>query len=54
MGPTPIGVFRAVERPVYADALTSELEQRRAQTAEEDLERLLKAGHTWTVEESAR
>jgi 2-oxoglutarate ferredoxin oxidoreductase subunit beta len=53
VGPTPIGVFRGVERPVYAEALTSELEQRRAETAEEDLDRLLKAGHTWTVEERA-
>jgi 2-oxoglutarate/2-oxoacid ferredoxin oxidoreductase subunit beta len=50
VGPIPIGVFRAVQRPVYAEALTGELEHARANVGDEDVDRLLKAGHTWTVE----
>jgi 2-oxoglutarate/2-oxoacid ferredoxin oxidoreductase subunit beta len=49
-GPTPIGVFREVERPVYAEAMTRELTVAREGLGDEDLEALLRAGDTWTVE----
>ncbi len=46
-GPTPIGVFRSVERPVYGglepDAVCEEL-------GVEELDGLLRSGDTWTVE----
>jgi 2-oxoglutarate ferredoxin oxidoreductase subunit beta len=49
VGPTPVGVFRDVERPVYAETVIQEREQARAQATAGDLDRLLKAGYTWTV-----
>jgi 2-oxoglutarate/2-oxoacid ferredoxin oxidoreductase subunit beta len=49
-GPTPIGVFRAVERPAYGEALTPELESAREGLGVEDLDALLRSGDTWTVE----
>jgi 2-oxoglutarate ferredoxin oxidoreductase subunit beta len=48
-GPTPIGIFRSVERPVYGADLSASLEDARAQVGLDDLERLLHAGDTWTV-----
>ena len=48
-GPTPIGIFRAIDRPVYGADLGAALEEARAQVGLEDLEGLLHAGDTWTV-----
>jgi 2-oxoglutarate ferredoxin oxidoreductase subunit beta len=48
-GPTPIGVFRSVSRPVYGQDLANELEEARAKVGPEELEKLLHAGETWTV-----
>ena len=48
-GPTPIGVFRAVERPVYGEAIDHQLAAARAKLGEGDLEALLNAGDTWSV-----
>jgi 2-oxoglutarate ferredoxin oxidoreductase subunit beta len=48
-GPTPVGIFRAVQRPVYADAVQRELAQARAKLVPQDLERLLNSGGTWAV-----
>jgi 2-oxoglutarate ferredoxin oxidoreductase subunit beta len=50
-GPTPIGVFRDVERPTYAEALGNELDEAHDSVTESDLEALLHAGGTWTVGE---
>jgi 2-oxoglutarate ferredoxin oxidoreductase subunit beta len=50
-GPTPVGVFRAVDRPVYGEAVQRELAQARAKLGPQDLERLLNSGGTWTVPE---
>jgi 2-oxoglutarate ferredoxin oxidoreductase subunit beta len=44
-GPTPIGIFRDVERPVYGRAATVRPEP----ASEEELGELLHAGETWTV-----
>ena len=49
-GPTPIGVFRAVERPVYGEAMDRQLEEARAKLGEGDLAKLLHSGDTWTVD----
>ncbi|MBS1869092.1 MAG: 2-oxoacid:ferredoxin oxidoreductase subunit beta [Actinobacteria bacterium] len=46
-GPTPIGVFRAVERPLHGAAATRDRERTVADTAA--LDALLHAGDTWTV-----
>ena len=48
-GPTPIGVFRDVDRPVYAETLAGELESARDQVGDDDLDKLLAAGYSWTV-----
>jgi 2-oxoglutarate/2-oxoacid ferredoxin oxidoreductase subunit beta len=48
-GPTPIGVFRDVKRPVYGEELALELEETRAGVGTEELEKLLHSGETWTV-----
>jgi 2-oxoglutarate/2-oxoacid ferredoxin oxidoreductase subunit beta len=48
-GPTPIGVFRDVDRPVYGEDWQRELEELRAQVGPDELEKLLSSGETWTV-----
>ena len=49
-GPTPIGVFRDVERPVYDRLMEEQLDKARADQGEGDLAELLHAGDTWTIE----
>jgi 2-oxoglutarate ferredoxin oxidoreductase subunit beta len=49
-GPTPIGVFRDVERPVYAEETSAELATAREDIGMADLGELLRSGDTWTVE----
>jgi 2-oxoglutarate ferredoxin oxidoreductase subunit beta len=44
-GPTPIGVFRDVQRPVYGRAGVASPEP----GSEEELAELLEGGETWTV-----
>ncbi|HYQ71799.1 MAG TPA: 2-oxoacid:ferredoxin oxidoreductase subunit beta, partial [Gammaproteobacteria bacterium] len=46
--PTPVGVFRAIDKPVYSEQV---LEQVRAAQAREpvDLEALFRQGETWEV-----
>jgi 2-oxoglutarate/2-oxoacid ferredoxin oxidoreductase subunit beta len=48
-GPTPIGVFRDVERPVYDRLMEEQLDEARAAQGEGDLDELLHAGDTWTI-----
>ena len=48
-GPTPIGVFRSVSRPVYAEEYARQLSDNYEQATDEDLDKLLCAGHTWDV-----
>jgi len=48
-GPTPIGVFRSVSRPVYGEALARELESAMASVGPQQLHELLHSGETWTV-----
>jgi 2-oxoglutarate ferredoxin oxidoreductase subunit beta len=49
-GPTPIGVFRAVERPVYGEAMDEQLASARERFGPGDLAALLHSGDTWTVD----
>ena len=46
---TPIGVFRAVQRPVYDDLMRGQLDTARATQGDPDLAELLAGSDTWTV-----
>jgi 2-oxoglutarate ferredoxin oxidoreductase subunit beta len=48
--PTPIGVFRAVERPEYGARLTEQITRAQDERGLGDLEALLRSGSTWTVD----
>ena len=48
-GPTPLGVFRDVQRPAYGDGMEHQLRTAADQQGPGDLERLLNSGDTWTV-----
>jgi 2-oxoglutarate ferredoxin oxidoreductase subunit beta len=48
--PTPIGIFRDVERPVFGEALGKELAVARESVTDDDVAALLRAGDAWTVE----
>ena len=45
----PIGVFRDVDRPVYDDLMTEQLETAKAQKGEGDLAALIASGDTWQI-----
>ncbi len=48
--PTPFGVFRDVQRPVYGEIMEHQLRTAAEQQGPGDLERLLFTGDTWNVE----
>ena len=48
-GPTPIGIFRDVQRPVYGEAMEHQLDAAVDKLGEGDLGSLLHAGDTWRV-----
>jgi 2-oxoglutarate ferredoxin oxidoreductase subunit beta len=48
--PEPIGVFRAVERPVYDELMTRQVDEAIAKRGRGDLQRLFNSGETWTVD----
>ena len=50
--PTPVGVFRAVERPDYSSLVEGQLEHVKAAKGPGDLAALLRSGTTWTVPEA--
>ncbi|MGH2753533.1 MAG: 2-oxoacid:ferredoxin oxidoreductase subunit beta [Actinomycetota bacterium] len=47
--PTPLGVFRDVQRPVYGDGMEAQLRRAAEQQGPGDLARLLESGDTWVV-----
>ncbi len=47
--PTPMGVFRAVERPDYGSLVDSQLLEAQARKGAGDLQSLLRSGTSWTV-----
>jgi 2-oxoglutarate ferredoxin oxidoreductase subunit beta len=48
-GAVPLGVFRALEQPVYDDLMSGQLDAAREQRGDGDLAALLHSGDTWTV-----
>jgi 2-oxoglutarate ferredoxin oxidoreductase subunit beta len=48
-GPTPLGVFRDVERPVYDALMAEQIETTRREMGEGELDQLLHAGDTWQI-----
>jgi len=48
-GPTPIGIFRAVSRPVYGAMMQRQLVEAQARRGPGDLKTLLRSAGTWTV-----
>jgi 2-oxoglutarate ferredoxin oxidoreductase subunit beta len=48
--PTPIGIFRQVEAPVYGDGMESQLRAAAEKQGPGNLEELLLSGDTWTVD----
>ena len=48
-GAAPFGVFRSVERPVYDDLMTQQLESAVERQGAGELEGLLHAGDTWSI-----
>jgi 2-oxoglutarate ferredoxin oxidoreductase subunit beta len=51
--PTPIGVFRAVQRAEYGEAMTQQLVTAQERKGPGDIEALLRSGGTWTIEAGA-
>jgi 2-oxoglutarate ferredoxin oxidoreductase subunit beta len=47
--PTPVGVFRAVERPTYEGELQSQLVAAAERSGPGDLDALLRSAPTWDV-----
>ena len=47
--PTPLGVLRAVDAPVFEDGMSEQLRQVIAKKGVGDLGKLLNDGDTWTV-----
>ena len=48
--PTPVGVFRSVDRPVYGDSMQQQLVDAVERSGPGDLAALLRSAPTWTVE----
>jgi 2-oxoglutarate ferredoxin oxidoreductase subunit beta len=47
--PLPVGVFRAVEKTTYEDALQAQIDSATEQRGAGDLEALLNSGDTWEI-----
>jgi 2-oxoglutarate ferredoxin oxidoreductase subunit beta len=48
-GPTALGVFRDVQRPVYGDLMDQQIDAATDRLGEGDLDKLLHSGDTWDV-----
>jgi 2-oxoglutarate/2-oxoacid ferredoxin oxidoreductase subunit beta len=48
-GPTPLGIFRDIERPVYDALMAEQIETTRREQGEGELGKLLHAGDTWAI-----
>ena len=49
VGPTPLGVFRDVQRPAYGEGMEAQLRKAAEAQGPGDLSKLLSTGDTWTV-----
>jgi len=48
--PTPIGVFRDVDRPEYGSEMSRQIDEATARRGPGDVAALLRSGSTWTVD----
>jgi len=48
--PTPIGVFRVVQRPTFGALMNNQIQEAIAKSGEGDIDELLHRGDVWTVE----
>ena len=48
--PTPIGVFRAVDRPEYGSQMAEQVTEAQSKRGLGDLGELLRSGSSWTVD----
>ena len=48
--PTPIGVFRAVERPEYGSQMSEQITDAQGKRGLGDVAALLRSGSSWTVD----
>ena len=48
-GPTPLGIFRSVDRPVYDDLMRDQIETAQARSGATELQDLLTSGDTWRI-----
>jgi 2-oxoglutarate/2-oxoacid ferredoxin oxidoreductase subunit beta len=48
--PTPIGVFRSVDRPEYGEEMSRQIVRAQESRGVGDIEALLRSGSTWTVD----
>jgi 2-oxoglutarate ferredoxin oxidoreductase subunit beta len=48
-GPVPLGIFRQVQTPAWADGMVGKLHAAHAGVGDPDLDALLSAGDTWTI-----
>jgi 2-oxoglutarate ferredoxin oxidoreductase subunit beta len=49
-GPTPVGIFRSIDRPVYAEEARRDLAENRKGLGDKEITELLHSGDTWTVD----
>ena len=47
--PTPIGVFRAVDRPAFETQVVDQIRHETERLGEGSLDKLLRSGDVWTV-----
>jgi 2-oxoglutarate ferredoxin oxidoreductase subunit beta len=47
--PVPLGVFRAIKRPVYHEMMHAQIEMARKAGGEADIKKLVRGSKTWTV-----
>jgi 2-oxoglutarate ferredoxin oxidoreductase subunit beta len=52
-GPTPLGIFRSVDRAVYEDLMVGHIEKAQAQRGTGDLAALVRSGGTWSAHDEA-
>ncbi len=48
-GPTPLGIFRNVQRPTYESQLNAQIEAAKEKLGDGDLSKLIASQGTWTV-----
>ncbi|MBW3666904.1 MAG: hypothetical protein KY394_04840, partial [Actinobacteria bacterium] len=51
-GPTPLGIFRRVERPTYDAGVNAQVVEAKAKRGEGDLDKLIRSHGTWEVKGS--